>query len=241
MTVPVLAQVNTERMRLERPAFGLSGETRADAEFHSGNIDFLQVGVRGRLDYDDSLWLAFIIGNYQLRRKSHDVFDRSAFVHARYNRTIAPLLVLEVFAQQEYNKSLQLKNRSLAGCGVRIPVVRSEDLYAFLGTAWMYEYEERSIGASDPAPPIRKAQRWSSYAIVRYLGVPHLQCMNTVYVQPRFDRWSDIRILDEGLLLFEISKRFGVTNTLSLRFDHEPPEGVKQTDVTFCAGVLFSF
>ena len=46
---PHAAQVNTEKMRPAKPARGISGEIGCDANFHSGNVEFVDLGVLGRM------------------------------------------------------------------------------------------------------------------------------------------------------------------------------------------------
>jgi hypothetical protein len=241
IALPLAAQVNTEKMRLAKQSTGFSGELGSAMEFHTGNVEYIDIGLKGRLDFDDSLWLAFITGNFQLRSQSKNVFDRSGFIHARYNRSVSPWMILETFAQQEYNKSLRLKNRSLLGAGARIPAITDDDLVAILGSSWMYEYEERSDYKSGDEPPITRVHRWNTYVVLRYLGIPRVQFSNTVYFQPRVGHWSDLRILDEGALNVELSRTLSITNSLAFRFDHEPPPGVRQSDLAFRTGILFSF
>jgi hypothetical protein len=235
------AQVNTEKLRLNAFAPGITGETGFEAAISAGNVEFIDIGLRGRVDYEDTLWLAFVTGTFQMRSQSRNVFDRSAFVHGRYNRAVRAGLVVEAFGQLEYNKSLRLKNRSLAGAGVRIPALDLQGFSAIFGTAWMYEYEERSGTGADLDSPISRAHRWSSYIVLRYQGDPGIRFSNTVYIQPHIGAWSDIRVLDEGSLVIVLTKAVSFTNTLSYRFDHEPPSGVKTTDAAYRAGILLSF
>lgn len=223
-----------------RPS-ALSGELGANIELRTGNVQFIDIGAQGRIDIEDSLWLAFFVGKFQIRSQSRYMFDRSGFFHLRYNRTIFPELVFELFSQQEYNQSIRLKNRALIGSGFRVPVFWSEATHLAIGTSWMYEYEERTTSTNAEETPFKRVHRWNNYIVCRYGGIPHIVVANTLYIQPRFDVWADVRLLDEGLVVLEISKAFSITNSLTYRFDNIPPSGVQSSDLSLKTGILFSF
>jgi len=55
--------------------------------------------------------------------------------------------------------------------------------------------------------------------------VPQAQ-VKTLYAQPRFDRPSDIRVLDELELRFDLDERIALTTSFWSRFDSDPPSEV---------------
>jgi putative salt-induced outer membrane protein YdiY len=75
------------------------------------------------------------------------------------------------------------------------------------------------------------AHRWNNYAAVVWKMESRTRLIGTVYVQPRFDRPSDVRVLTETGLSLDVTKRLSVKLTLNFRHDSDPPTGVKASDL----------
>jgi putative salt-induced outer membrane protein YdiY len=69
----------------------------------------------------------------------------------------------------------------------------------------------------------------------------NMSFVETLYVQPRVTRLSDIRLLNETLLLVEPNKRFTFSTGLVITYDTAPPATVSRMDtqVRTALGVKF--
>jgi len=114
---------------------------------------------------------------------------------------------------------------------------RDRDYFkTFLGTLYMFEQEK--IEDEDTS---NNSHRLSVYLNMQFDIQENVHFFNTVYVQPRFDRFSDIRILNEGQLKVDITEHFGFTLEVMTRFDNNPPVDVKKHDLELMNGVFFKF
>lgn len=150
--------------------------------------------------------------------------------HVRYNYMLLPLLSLEALGQVQHDRFRRLLFRDVLGVGVRVPFFTTDTLELFTGTTYLLEGE--IISAQDPYP--RVTDRWhrsSTYAGINY-AVSSMSSVSTVtYMQPRFDRPKDFRVLHESFASFAISKWFFARVGVTMRYDHEPPPGVRPTDL----------
>lgn len=154
-----------------------------------------------------------------------------SFLHGRYNYALTPLLFGELFAQQQQDKFQRLLLRELLGVGPRFLVADQEELRVAVGTAYMIEYERISVAPGAPDDNVTFNNRWSSYASGTWSPDSRVRAIGTVYVQPRFDDFGDVRVLLEGALSTQVLERLGVKVIATVRHDTQPPTTVKRTDV----------
>jgi len=235
------AQVNTESMRSTEKRTGLFGSAGANVSFKSGNVDFLSFGASLRVDLKDSLHSAFVVGTIDLQSQSGTTFERSGFYHARYTWRLHSYLGMEVFGQQEYNQSRRLHNRLLGGVGLRLPILQSEKMLLVVGSAWMFEYEELANAADREQESRTRHHRWSNYLVTNIFVDERLSFSNILYAQPCVDAFSDIRVLDEATLSISMTKNLVLQNSMNLRYDSQPPDGVERTDLSLTSGILITF
>jgi len=62
----------------------------------------------------------------------------------------------------------------------------------------------------------------------------------TLYVQPRFDAPSDVRVLEEVELLGRVGERLALGVTFGVLYDSAPPTGVQPTDLRLASTVRLS-
>jgi hypothetical protein len=155
-----------------------------------------------------------------------DVVDDHGLSHLRYTHMWVPRFGTEAFAQLQYDRFLDLRERLLLGGGVRIDAVHSARASVWGGTGAMFERETLSEGT------VNVAVRSTSYLTVRWQIVPdHLTLSNTAYLQPKVDDPADFRFLDEGRLAATVTKALTIGTDLVVRHDARPPVDVLTTDV----------
>ena len=243
------AQVNTEVLRPDRATEGISGDLDASFAYAHGNVELLDVGGGGRIRYqtlhpvpavsaDEPAPLpyvaqqAFILAKGRFAQHGKEAFVSQAFSHARWTAMWIERVGSELFVQYQYNQFQRLLARALGGVGARVEIVHVPACLIWAGTGYMFEYNRIDVleGANDS--PSSYEHRSTSYLATRVeLFDSELLLQNTVYLQPRFDKPSDFRLLEEFEAQSKITEVFALGVRLGLLHDSAPPTGVKHTDI----------
>lgn len=257
------AQVNTEKLRKANREEGFSGHVDASFALRRGNVNLLRIGSGFRVQYETlhdkdgdgnraSKDLVFIVGDLTFGEKIKsgisDRFINNGFAATRWTRMWHPRVGSEVFAQAQFNEFIRLKSRGLGGLGVRAVVVESKVADVYVGSGYMLEYERLDVpaGCGDDATADCTEDanhRWTNYlAFSIKLLDGKLTLQNTAYAQPRFDRFSDYRLLSEGALTVSVNSLFSLGIALNLRYDSEPPtDDLERLDLEVKNVFKFSF
>lgn len=230
------AQVNTEQMRA-LDVDGVRAQVGGDVAVQSGNADLFEVGASLRIDARSAGNYTFLVGDVRYGENNGDPFRNRSFVHLRYNRTLGPRVVAEAFNQVERDGFAQLQVRTLLGAGLRLRYIDTETVKLFQGTTPMYEYENLDAAAVQRHPAESSRVRWSNYVNVRIRLTDNTYLLNTVYVQPRLDAFSDVRVLDEATLAVALSERVTLRVRFNLRYDSRPPDTVEDLDIALRNGI----
>lgn len=238
--MPAWGQVNTEKMR----AFEVDGfatTLSGDVALESGNADLFEVGIGTRFDYRTGPDYLFLIGRVRYGQEGGATFKNQSFAHLRYNRALADWLVVETFTQLQQDAFKLLRLRLLVGSGVRFRYVDSDRIGVYQGTTLMYENETLDAGKVGSHPAQQTVGRWSNYINVRIRLSDETSIINTVYVQPRLDAFSDVRVLDEAALAIAVTKHLTLRTSFSLSYDSRPPDTVESLDIAVRNGIEVSF
>ena len=240
------AQINVERDRRKFQAPGLSGKVQLSFGLKQGNVNLLNAGLNGNIAYERSRHLAFAFVDSQFSAQSiareggtiSDVGDRDSRFknrhvgHLRYNVRIVRWLIFEAFTQVETDEFLLVNSRFLVGTGPRFVLWKNEDFAAFFGSAYMPE-REALAGDSFISQPGGQGttnwwHRWSNYLSIELTIPDRVTLRDVVYVQPRFDQFSDVRLLNQAELEVKLGTRLGLKLIASITHDSRPP--------TYCGG-----
>jgi hypothetical protein len=105
----------------------------------------------------------------------------------------------------------------------------------------MFEYDRLSALEGSDERLDTFDVRWSTYLTARLALVGgKLLAQNTTYAQPRFDRFDDVRVLNETELMVRVADAFLVGVTASVLHDTQPPMGVVPTDLRLLVTVRVS-
>jgi hypothetical protein len=224
------AQVNAEALRStlkQHPTFlwldgalvGRAGNTETTT--FSGSL------FGGATD-DPHLFFAKASGDYGHATGSTNVARWT--IHARYNYRLSSLLALEALTQAQHDRFRRLAVRDLYGAGLRFVPYEDDELELFFGTTYVLEHE--IISATEEEPLSNDIwHRSSDYLGANWQVTPIVVASTVTYVQPRFDRPADFRILHESFLSVTITKRLAARVSGSIWYDSEPPTGVKTYDL----------
>jgi hypothetical protein len=238
------AQVNTENLRKRVKVVGYTLLVEGSLTGDTGNTTGLTAGggIGGGLAYAPHLAFAYARADYS--RYSDVTSVAKSFAHARYNYEFAPWAWGEVFAQAQSDQFQRLKIRNLAGLGPRFRVlhlVTPEELDVFYGTAYMFERDVISVAPGATDANVQTWNRWSNYVTVQWQLDERVILASTIYVQPALDDWSNVRVLDETLFTFKVTKLLAASIAGTVRYDSAPPTEVKRTDTEVKSSLSLTF
>jgi putative salt-induced outer membrane protein YdiY len=241
-SVPATAQVNVETLRgdlRQKPAIAqLEGAFTG----RLGNVEGVVAGgaANGAARAGDHRFYMSTAGDYT--RFAHVTRVSKSFVHLRYNYVLAhDWLLGELFAQQQHDKFQRLLLRELFGIGPRFVLAEEEDVRIAYGTSWMLEYERIAVAQGAPDNPEIVAQRWNNYLSAMVRPDDRVRAVATIYVQPRFDAFTDVRVLLETAVQTDVTKVFGLKVLATVRHDTQPPTEVKRTDLEVKNAIVVKF
>jgi hypothetical protein len=210
---------------------------------NAGNTEFLKLGASARIDFFDTLWYSFLVGNYERGSNDEDLFTHKAFAHLRLVRTLLPALRLEAFGQKEFNDFIRLKDRNLAGGGARITALHlpgsdsTTGLALNIGIGAMWENEETTGEGRGEVNLLRS----TNYLAFTLRSSKLISLSITGYYQPVFRDFDDFRLLTDASVAFSITDALAFTTTMRYRFDSQPPPDLKRFDLEMANGVTVRF
>lgn len=239
--------VNIESLTRDKPGFGFA--LAGSLSISSGNV-VQTVGsatthaqyqiVRPDEDPEDDVpaylhhrWMTTASIGYESARE--ETVQNNRFAHARWTAMWHERIGSEMFGQYQFKEFARLQARILSGVGPRANLVHLKTLKVQAGTAYMFEYEQlQRQDPNDPKPDPTVAHRWSNLLTIELASVEGILAVaNTVYVQPRFDDFSDYRLLDEVAIDIRVTEVLSIGSAIGVAYDSEPPAGVENKDITF--------
>ncbi|APR77163.1 Putative outer membrane protein [Minicystis rosea] len=238
------AQVNIEALRSDIQGRKSYVAAQASYNGHAGNVSgsVVSAAAFAALEFGRNLTFVKLQGDYAQFNGEPTI--AKAFAHLRYNYRILPFLFAEAFAQVEADKFQRLALRQLDGLGLRFAIVRHDLVQVYYGTAWMFDYSRLNDDEGQLSTfrgPSWIAQRWSNYAAVSVRVGARGRFADTLYVQPRFNDFSDLRLLNDASFALDIDKRFSAKISSQVRYNSTPPSRVKSTDVDTLTSLVVTF
>jgi len=224
------AQVNVEAVRGDTDRQGVSGRVEASVTGLTGNTEGIIAGGSGRIQLRESRHFTFLYGSGNYTRLNQTTSIAKAMAHLRYNYEIDAWLWSELYGQVENDRFRRLTNRELLGAGPRFRLFESKQIGLFYGTSYMAEWENLNLATGDTASTSTLSHRWSNYLTMSLSLGDRLSAGTTTYFQPRFDRFSDYRLLNETYLEAGITDVISTKVSTWMRYDSAPPDDVKPSD-----------
>jgi uncharacterized protein DUF481 len=228
---PGRAQINVEPLRSRVATKPIAALIEANLSGSAGNVEGLVAGGGALVASASGPHFGFAYGKGDFARFNGTTTISRSFAHARYNYQLASALWLEAFGQVQNDLFQRLRVRNLVGAGPRYALYQGDTTRAFVGLAYMFEFEviNPPEGSNDPARSA--ANRLSSYVSFNYAYLKSVNAGLVAYVQPRVDRPSDARALVESGATFTITPTLASKVAFTLRYDSDPPTGVRPHDV----------
>lgn len=123
-----------------------------------------------RIDYNKNNFITYIVGNLEYKEGNNRLITNKGFAHFRFIYNKDKLIEPELFAQIDYNDFIFLKERYLAGAGLRFIITdtyTNDSLHRLSiesGVGAMYEYEK----VDDIKKPVTKYIRSTNFLNIRY-------------------------------------------------------------------------
>jgi hypothetical protein len=233
--------VNIEQLRRDDGARGVSGSTGLDFAFRTGNVDIVKFDVTGRLDYAVNDFRTFVTAGGDFGWKDGDAFSSEAIVHVRQVFGREGRIEPELFQQVNYDKLRALQFRGVLGGGLRVTLARWSGARVWFGSAYMFEREQLGLPAGSVHPDRTSYHRWSNYVSSRMPLNDNAGVVWTVYAQPRFDDFGDVRVLGDTRLVVGIAGPAALSLSFLVRWDSRPPDDVEALDTVLKTGLRLSF
>lgn len=248
--------VNTEQLTEKTFEAGFGGSVSGSFALQSGNVDLLDVGGGAHFQYqtlhpdldpeDDAppfirnRWL--LRGSARYASRSDEAYIGRSFAHARWTSMWLRRLGSEVFAQHQFDEFQRLQARLLGGVGARVEPIHFETIRVSAGSGYMLEYERIAPDVAGDDDPESVAHRWTNFVTARASFFEDgLLVQNTVYLQPRFDQFSDFRVLEQFELAVRVTEVLSLGSALSISHDSEPPTNVEPTDISIRQTINLDF
>ena len=242
----VSAQVNIETKRRLDSKSGWHNSITFSLKYQSGNTDLLKFNTSLRSDYLVDKYHTFGIINFEQGKQGGKSYTDKGFVHLRGARSVTNHLGVEMFLQKQYNESILLQDRNLAGGGVRISALKqrtntqnSTGLNLYLGVGAMWENE--TINDKEHGEVDTNIIRSTNYISTIWRIDKRFSIFVTGYCQPYVQHFSDFRVLSESRIEFHVTPTVSINTRLNLRYDSEPPTGIEAHDLEIVNGLSYKF
>lgn len=226
--------VNVENARMQSDTVGWLGSVGASFSVIKNTTQIFSIGIDAHVQYktknNQSIWL--LLGDYNFLKAQNKRFVSDDLFHLRYNKKITNRLRWEAFTQYQNNNIMNVASRFLLGTGPRFKLVELSSFKLYAATLLMYE-REKEISATNV---LHSDLRNSSYVSFTWFPKDYITMIGTTYYQPKLDKISDYRILNQLLLKIKATKRFSLSLKWNYLFDSFPAGTAPNTSYNFTTG-----
>jgi Protein of unknown function, DUF481 len=243
-TSPARAQiVNVQGALAKAPVKDdAGGQAELKLNWRAGNNPLFDLGGAGNVlvRRGPFLGLALARGEYGTSRGL--TLTKKSFEHVRIRAELDCRWRWELFGQHEYDQFRRLSLRALIGTGPALQIIDTATVGVLAGAAYLYEHERLDTrpGTLD-AGRRTTAHRGSVYLTGHEDLSPGVTIVETVYVQPRLDAASDVRVLGELSVLTKLSSRIALKDSFNVAYDATPPDGILTYDTALEVALLVTF
>ena len=189
--------------------------------------------------------MTFGIATLQHGEQGGKLYTDKGFIHLRGARSIIEHLGVEIFLQKQFNESILLQDRNLAGGGLRISALKQRtdkkntgvNLYLGIGGMW----ENETINDKGHGEVETSIIRSTNYISAAWRIDKRFSVVITGYFQPYTQTLSDFRVLSESRFDFHVTKTVSINTRLNIRYDSEPPTDVESHDLEIVNGLSYKF
>ena len=246
----LLAQINTEAMRSENVTDGFINKVNVDFGIEKADAEVIELAAAYRVVYFNPTGLhIFFILNYENGYEQKKGLDKNqvvnkGFGHLRMTKMISSKLFFEIFTQFGFNDFLLMKDRKLAGSGLRYEMVSNDRMNTFLGIGLMQENEIYDM-VNEPEDmvnePEKKLLRSTNYLRWNINIAENTELYNTVYYQFSSSDINDYRLLYDGSIDFSVNENLSFFIELNYRYDNDSHGDMGKSYIQLNNGIEFTF
>ena len=222
-----IVNVDSKRQSQEK---GLSGITEFKFDFNKSVQTDWEFSNITYLQWDNEKWSILLLNETNLDRAAGIDFSNDGYQHLRISKHLNKIYTLESYLQNQYDPVRDIKNRKLAGLGVRFNFIKS----CFLGLSTLYEKEELTNETINDI-------RISSSLQIKFDFGKKLSLSTTTYYQPSTKNLKDSKSSNETVLLINLNNKLSISNTLSTNYDTNPANNIPNLIYSFENGLVYSF
>ena len=231
--------VNIEEMRITGTNDSLRWYGALKGAFSIAKVQEQTTRLHGesRVQYKHQRHVWLLLLNADFLRAGGRAFSNAAFAHLRYNYKLRRPLSWELYAQQQTNRLLLIKSRTLVGSGLRqrFFVSRRQNSRLYLGTAWLYEQNFFIENYGQQA-----WQRWSNYvSITLRQQKTGTVLQGTTYWQPALSDFRNYRFATEWSLELPIGKHLRFSTDFAYSLDRGLPDTARLGTYHWQNGVVW--
>ncbi len=231
--------VNIQPFLKETKKNGFSATFKGALDWKTGNTELIKTDLALALKYIKNKHLFLILSQGGFAELKSQRVIAKTFEHLRYRYQIIPWLGIEVFGQYEYNEFKRIDIRTLGGIGPRF----TKDLGKIklsLGSAYMLEFNRNATGSYSDSGLENTYHRWSNYLNIDIQLGNNLEFFSTFYIQPRWDEFSDYRLLNDNSLIIKANETFNFILSAIISYDSKPLDGIKSLDTSLTSAISIS-
>ena len=172
-----IVNVDSKRQSDEQ---GLSGITEFKFDFNKSVQTDWEFSNITYLQWDNEKWSVLILNETNLDRAAGIDFSNDGYQHLRISKHLNKIYTIESYLQNQYDPVRDIKNRKLAGLGVRLKFINS----CVLGLSTFYEKEEITNETINDI-------RISSSLQIKFNFSKKLSLSTTTYYQPSTKNLKD--------------------------------------------------
>ena len=240
--LPLAAQVNIESLRREDPPDGDSGSLGGDLSINTGNVDFVQMRLNGRVNRVEGNRTSLLIAEGGVAFLRGSRFASSGLLHYRQTQWVSDVFGPEWYAQLNYDRPQLLDLRAVVGAGVRTEFASSSWGRLGAGTALMLQHERLDLTKAAVHDWRTSKVRNSTFLTFRIVPGDYLVISSTTYIQPSLsDFTGDVRVLENMRIAASVTENWDLTVTFDLRYDSGPPDGIEGLDTRLRTGLTYTY
>lgn len=224
--------VNVEEKRL-KDADGWIGNTDLEFSFTKDSEQVLELENNIQLGYQSGDHRYLFLNEIELIKDGENDVLNNGFQHVRYNYILTDFVVLEAFAQYQFNQVQQIDKRILLGLGPRFGILQKDSIKLHVGVQLMREWEKAEIYQHN----IRSSNYFSAFLQISKT----VSFISTTYYQPLIKDFDDYRIANESGLQFDLLENFAMELVYELLYDTRVPVGVPSTFYSINTGLSYTF
>lgn len=224
--------VNVEEKRFDNRD-GWLGKIDLEFDFTKDSEKVLELENNIRIGYHKGDHLYLFLNEIEMIKDGENDVLNNGFQHLRYNYSLTDFLILEAFAQYQFNQVQQIDKRILMGLGPRFGILQRDSIKFYIGIQIMREWEKTERYENNI--------RSSNYFSVFWQISNTVNFISTTYYQPLVKDFKDYRIANESSFQFNVSENFKMRLSYELLYDTEVPIGVPSTFYSINTGLSYIF